>query len=209
MTNPYKILNLDPSSSEEAVRAQYALLKARYSEERFLSGTKGNEAADKLTELEIAFKIIEDDFAYKKNAAQNGTTQYDFSFIAKLIENGKYNDAQIALDNINYHNAEWHYTQAMLFYRREWTSEAKAQLKMALQQEPNNQKYLTALERLQHVMGNPRTNPQNLGNQQHPQGVPLSEADRICGPCAQCCACAMCAQCCCTCPMGGSCDGRG
>jgi len=201
MQNPYKILNIDPSSPEEVIRRQYATLKAKYSEERFLPGKIGNDAADKLTELNSAFASIESDFITKKNIANGDSTAptYDFSFISKLIEDKKFNDAQTALDNITYHTAEWHYTQAMLFYRREWTLEAKTQLERALAQEPQNQKYITALERLRYVMGNPRTNPQTLGNPQNPN---MPQQDML-GPCATCLCASVCLTCCCGCPMSG------
>ena len=202
MQNPYNILNIDPNSSIDELDAQYALLKAQYSEERFLPGSKGNEAADKLTELEIAYKEILNQLALKGGNASN--TTYDFSAIAKLIESGKYSDAQGMLDNISLHTAEWHYTQAMLFYRREFTLEAKNQLEMALKKEPYNTKYISALERLRFVMGNPKIDPTTLGNQPPPEDSIMQETNQILGPCSNCCCAALCADCCCTCFRCGS-----
>jgi len=204
MTNPYLILQLDKSTPIEIIREKYNQLKEKYLEDRFLFGAAGNDAAHKLTELETAIKIIEADLA----ASTTDNTNACFESINVLIGNQKYNEAQEALDNINSHCAEWHYMQAMLFYRREWSKEAKTQLEMALNLEPNNPKYIQAFERIKLVMGNPKTPPQNLGNPLHDPLDPLGSggAGRLCGPCSTCCMASACMTCMCN---SGACLGGG
>jgi len=202
MTNPYQILNLSPDTPIEVIRDKYNQLKTQYLEDRFLPGSAGNDAAHKLTQLETAIKIIEAE--HLDEASKNDGLCY--MQINDLIGAGRYNEAQDALDAINYHSGEWHYMQAMLFYRREWAKEAKTQLEMALNLEPSNIKYQNAMVRLQQVMGNPQTPPQNLGNQ---QGQPLEpfgaqNAGRLCGPCGSCCAMSVCMTCMCN-GMGNCC----
>ena len=206
----YKIFNLEENATLDELRSAYNSLKAIYSEERFLPGEKGNEAANKLTELESSYKILEGEFINVAATQINNTVaSVDFAAIARLIEVGNYNAAQTMLDDITYHTAEWHYTQAMLYYIRDWILESKTQLEMALSKEPFNHKYLTALERLRFILGNPNTNPQDLGNHQIDSQQPFgrrSGAARLCGPCAQCCALNACMMCMCS---GGGCLGGG
>jgi len=208
MTNPYQTLQLDKNSPIEVIRAKYKELKDKYLEDRFLPGVAGNEAAHKLTELETAIKIIEADHISEES--KRGSEALCFVEINNLINNKQYNDAQDALDAINNHCAEWHYLQAMLFYRREWAKEAKIQLDMALNLEPHNQKYIQAQERLKTVMGNPKTPPQNLG--QNSLNDPLDplgggRAGRLCGPCGTCCMATACLNCCCPMLGGNMCGG--
>ena len=200
MTNPYNILNIDKDLPLEAVKARYLELKAKYSEDRFLPGNAGNEACHKLTELETAFKEIEAARISNDVAAATAC----FVKINQLINSGNYTAAQAELDAFTSHSAEWHYMQAMLFYRREWTSDAKAQLEMALAIEPHNPKYNQALERLKFVIGNPKTPQQSLGNNLTPNESGIGNVGRTCGPCATCCAANLCLNCLC----GGGMCGR-
>ena len=56
--------------------------------------------------------------------------------------------AQLKLDAVIDRNAEWHYLQAVVFYRKGWANESKKQLEIARQMRPNTEKYDKAYERL-------------------------------------------------------------
>ena len=58
MKDLYEIFGLTADCTDEELNAKYAELRAKYSEDRFLEGEKGNEAASKLTELESAYREI-------------------------------------------------------------------------------------------------------------------------------------------------------
>ena len=58
---------------------------------------------------------------------------------------------------------EWHYFQSIVYYKREWLTESKKQLEAAVECDPGNQKYKTALEKLNIVIGNAQTDPRTLG----------------------------------------------
>jgi len=192
MKDLYKIFGLEKGASKEQVDASYNKLKSKLLEDRFLPGAKGNEAACKLTEIETSYKLISKDF-------EDSATIKDFATINELIGKGEFTKAQEALDAFSNHTAEWHYMQAMLFYRREWTNEAKIQLEIAVNMESNNVKYMQALERLKFVIGNKKTDPNTLNRSKHPKGSLAESTDSICGPCANCCLCAVCMDCCCGC----------
>ena len=48
----------------------------------------------------------------------------------KLIKNGNISAAQSLLDGVNERNAEWHYLQSVIFYKKNWISESEKQLKI-------------------------------------------------------------------------------
>ena len=58
MRENYKILGIEETATDEEVRRAYQTLKAKYREERFLEGERGNEAARKLTQVETAYQEI-------------------------------------------------------------------------------------------------------------------------------------------------------
>lgn len=160
MKEPYSVLGMDKSSSREELTARYESLKKQYSEDRFKSGDAGNEGAKNLSELEAAWGSISADLS--KNDEKN-TFGSDFGAIDDLIKKSQYDEAQSRLDSIADRNAEWHYLQSIIYYKREWISDSRKQLVMATNLEPNNAKYKTALEKLDMVMGNPNQDPRTIG----------------------------------------------
>ncbi|MDE7464047.1 MAG: hypothetical protein K2M48_03365 [Clostridiales bacterium] len=150
MKDPYSVLGLSRDSDSELLRAKYKELHDLYGEQRFKSGEEGNEGARKLQELEEAWVLISSDL--DKNDKQTAFGG-DYDRIDSLIRDGKYNEAQDMLDSITERKGEWHYMQAIVFYKREWLIEAKTQLEMALQDDPNNSKYRNSLDKLNMTLG--------------------------------------------------------
>jgi len=146
MKNPYEILGLTEETSFEELRKRYEELKAEYGEGRFQPGEAGTEAARKLNELEQAWYEIQakrEAAEVKKDAGGN-----DFAYVDKLIKEQKYDEAQAELDAMTVREGEWHYFQSIIYYKREWLSESKKQLEIAMQMDPSNEKYKTAYNKL-------------------------------------------------------------
>lgn len=149
MKDPYAILGLDKTADPETLKAKYQELHDLYGEQRFKSGEEGNEGARKLQELEEAWVLVSANLERADSASSFGG---DYGQIDSLIRDGKYNEAQDMLDSISERKGEWHYMQAIVFYKREWLTEAKTQLEMALQDDPNNAKYRSSLDKLKMSM---------------------------------------------------------
>lgn len=150
MKDPYSVLGLSRDSAPELLKAKYKELHELYGEQRFKSGEEGNEGARKLQELEEAWVLIGSDIERKDKQQSFGG---NYEQIDSLIRAGKYNEAQDMLDSISERKGEWHYMQAIVFYKREWLSEAKTQLEMALQDDPGNSKYRSSLDKLNMTLG--------------------------------------------------------
>lgn len=192
---PYKVLGLDKDAPAEQLEAKYNELKAIYGEQRFLAGEEGNEGARKLMELEEAWSMIKSDLDRLEAKEKFGG---DFGQIDNLIKSGKYDEAQAALDEITDRNAEWHYFQSIVFYKRDWLTESRKQLEQAIELDPRNDKYKTALDKLKMVMGSADVNPQTLGGQPNGQAMPQQDPGMMGGNCLANCCCAYClTDCCC------------
>ena len=195
---PYKVLGLSEDSSFEELKARYEELKKQYGEQRFLAGEEGNEGARKLMELEEAWTAIQTDIERRTAKERFGG---DYGHIDELVKQGKYDEAQSMLDSVSDRTAEWHYFQALVFYKRDWLTESKQQLEMAVEMDPRNTKYKTALDKMNMVIGNPNTNAQNLGNnqqsqqQQQPYGDPNAAMGMNC--LSNCCLAYCLTDCCC------------
>lgn len=171
MKDPYVVLGVSKDADKDLIESRYNELHELYSEQRFKAGEEGNEGARKLQELEEAWVVIS---ANLESAKQNEAFGGDYGNVDSLIRSGKYNEAQDILDSITDRRGEWHYMQAIVFYKREWLTEAKAQLEMAIQDDPTNTKYKDSLNKLKISMGggNPNQNAtqQNFNNNPYNNG---------------------------------------
>lgn len=204
----YDLLGISESATDEEVTARYEALKKKYSEERFLEGEAGNEAAKMLNRIEVAYTEIMSE-RRERHTAENAGSSY--ARVEQLIREGKIADAQAALDEFNERPAEWHYLQSVVFYRKNWINESKKQLEIAMQLEPSNEKYRTAYTKLKEKMEYDRRQAENPSQQQQRagQGMPADDYDQqqmgggFCEQCATCCACNvlfnLCLNACCGC----------
>lgn len=183
--NPYEILNVSEDADFETLKARYEQLKAVYGEQRFLPGEEGTKGAEKLTELEEAWREITDKLKQKEEAEKYGT---GYSAVEKLVMEKKYDEAQSVLDAINERDGEWHYYQALVFYKREWMGDSLTQLKEAVRLAPDNAKYKEALNKMTMVMGNANVPPENLGV---PQGARPASGSCL----SDCCTMLCCMEC--------------
>jgi hypothetical protein len=139
------ILQTYESASQSEIQFAYERLKKQYQEDRFLPGEAGADAARNLSELEEAYREVMQKFDMANAEADFGSR---YGVIENLIKQNKTNDAQVLLDDIYERNAEWHYLQSIIFYKKNWFDESKTQLETAVQLEPSNEKYKDALSRL-------------------------------------------------------------
>ena len=146
MQEYYEILGVSENATDEEVAAAYQKLKDKYSRERFYEGEAGNEAARNLTKVETAYSEITADRKLHNNAFDRSAE--DFTDIEKAIKNGNLSDAQSGLDDITDRNAEWHYLQSVVFYKKNWINESKKQLEIAMNMDPHNEKYADSYTKL-------------------------------------------------------------
>lgn len=165
MQEYFKILKIEPTATEEEIENAYKTLKAEYSRDRFLEGEKGNEAAKNLTKLETAYHEIKN---LKRENRETKSYMNEFVEVEMLIKKGDISSAQSKLDDIIDRNAEWHYLQSVIFYKKNWINESKKQLEIALNMEPHNNKYTDAYTRLRQVMD--YNDRQFQGNSAYNQG---------------------------------------
>ncbi|MDY6367008.1 MAG: hypothetical protein SPL13_00605 [Clostridia bacterium] len=140
----YEVLGLTENATDAEIENAYATLKAKYQQDRFLEGEAGNIAAKNLTRLETAYEEIKNSRLFESN----GNEKSSYSDISDLIKSGKLDDAQSKLDSFSERDAEWHYLQSVIFYKKNWINESKKQLEISLSIDPNNAKYKDAYEKL-------------------------------------------------------------
>ena len=185
MKEYYQILGLEATATDAEIAARYQELKAKYSEERWLDGEAGNEAAKMLTKIDMAYRELT---AARKEQSQNTEGQSAYEEIAKLLKEEKLNEAQTHLDNFNERGAEWHFLLGCVMVKRGAFVDAQRQFDIAVSMDPYNQEYRTARE--------------HLRRQANGYGGGYNTTQR--GGCSGCDICSglLCADCCCECCGG-------
>ena len=204
----YEIMDLPTNATREDVERRYKELSAKYQRDRFLPGQEGEDAAEKMQQLEVAYRDILASFDEHNGSADDFYSQQDdFHEIQELITANKLNEAQEKLDARTVRPAEWHYMQSIVFYKRSWYLESKKQLELACQMEPDNERYKQSLEKLTKILASNTISPDQLRTTSRP----TDEGPRVgagngtctgsaCGDCLLCNMCCNCMQC-----MGGGC----
>ena len=201
MNEYYELLGLTESATDEEILARYNELREKYNEDRWLDGEAGNEAARMLTKLDVAYREIMDS---RKEQSKNTDGQSTFEEVADLLKQDKISEAQSALDSFNERTAEWHYLQAVIFYKKNWTNDSKKQLEIAMQMDPENQKYRAAYGKLNAKNDFQRQEAYNQQQQNPYGGMPDDQmGGNACSNCISCCYTYLCIDClfslCCGC----------
>ena len=133
-----ELFGLGEGATKEDLKTAYDALRAKYLEERFMDGEVGNNAAKMLTQIEIAYNDLMSELSENAAAEDSGSS---FAQVEELIKQGNDSEAQRVLDGFNERGGNWHYLQSVIFYRKNWINESKKQLEIAIQLEPENEKY--------------------------------------------------------------------
>ncbi|MGN1099043.1 MAG: hypothetical protein ACI4S9_01745 [Christensenellales bacterium] len=204
--DPFLVLGLDrDKANQNDVYEAYIKLKYKYSDELLKEGEVGAQAAKKLSEIEQAYSDCKEELEKRNTISDFGG---DFGDIGSLINQNRIDEAQRRLDDVSERNAEWHYLQSVIYYKKGWYLESRKQLKFALNLDPSNEKYKTASEKLEHVINGTTGRPADGQATQDTAGRRRSYEDPVGNPnmnttsVCNCCSNLICLDCCCEC-MGG------
>ena len=196
-----EILGLSEGATKEDIKTSYETLRAKYLEERFMDGEVGNNAAKMLTKIEVAYNELINELS---ETASEFDADSAYSKVEETIKSGNLDQAQRELDSFNERGAQWHYLQSVVFYRKNWMNESKKQLEIALQLEPDNEKYKDSYKKLNEKLNyDASRGGTNGGNQtvyqgQNVEGGPEDQmGGNFCASCIQCCYLNMCLNCLC------------
>lgn len=205
--NPYIVLGVNENCTQDELFDAYKNLRNKYADLRFAEGSAGAEACAKLEEIELAYQEANIKVRERYNIEYTGGNLSD---VENSIKSGNMDEAQSILDNCKERTAQWHYLQSVIFYKKNWTSDALKQLEFACSMEPENTKYSEAKQSMINKMNEGtvkqdasfyRNTNTNANANQRTYTRETGTAGRNGGIC-DCCTSLICADCCCEC-MGG------
>lgn len=205
-TNPFVILGVDKNATQSEILEAYKQKRAYYQAHVFDEGESGAQAASMLNQLDDAYQQAMEMAVESATVTGEGESAYEQ--VKQAIRSKDIETAQKLLDDMSYRGAEWHYYQSVVFYEKNWLNDTKKQLEIALQMDPQNEKYQRALNNLKKKIDGSR--PYDKEGSQGVYNADSTQTDRTYtqrdgtvadGICSACQA-LWCADCCCEC-MGG------
>ena len=156
MNDPYKVLNVSPSASDEEVKKAYRDLARKYHPDNYHDNPLADLAQEKMKEINEAYEQIQ-----KQRRAGSGygaprqsyygTTSNGYSSadptmqqIRLAIARGDISQAERLLNAVSDHNAEWSFLMGNVCYRRGWLDEAKRYFETACRMDPGYQTVSTS-----------------------------------------------------------------
>ena len=163
MSDPYKVLNIAPTASDDEVKRAYRDLARKYHPDNYHDNPLADLAQEKMKEINEAYEQIQ---RQRKNGASfssgprrdGGGYGYgdggaygaggggsELHQIRLAISRGDISQAERLLNACSDRGAEWNFLMGVICSRRGWMDEAKRYLETACRMDPYNEEYRSAL----------------------------------------------------------------
>lgn len=214
MTDPYQVLGVSPSATDEQIKNAYRELARKYHPDNYVNNPLADLAQEKMKEINEAYDQIQrqrkqQQQSYSGQASANrgysnagysrqsysGQGRSQFADIRQLLNSNRLSEAEELLEGIpqQRRDAEWYYLRGRVFYVHGWLDQAYSYYTRAVQMNPGNAEYQTALNQLMWQRNTGRSSG-GYGDYRNVQSGGMSGCDMCSG--------LICADCCCEC-MGG------
>ena len=158
MNNPYEVLGVSETATDEEVKAAYRNLAKKYHPDNYTDSPLADVAEQKMKEINEAYDMINQMRQKGKGTGSTGSSSYNanssssqFYNVRIYIQRGLLDQADQILENTaqSMRTAEWHYLKGMIAYRRGWSEQAFSYFTTACNMDPNNTEYRAALNNMQ------------------------------------------------------------
>ena len=161
--NPYQILGIDSSATDDEVKKAYRTLSKKYHPDANINNPNQAAYTEKFKEVQTAYKSIMDDrkrgFTNRNYGGSQGTSgqssyqytgndQAAFNEAAGFINAQRYQEALNVLNQIRTRNGMWFYYSAIAENGIGNNITAVEYAQTAIQMEPGNLQYLLLLQQL-------------------------------------------------------------
>ena len=160
MRDPYQVLGVPSTATDEEVKKAYRDLARKYHPDNYHDNPLADLAQERMKEINEAYEAVQsqrkaaraggDSGGYGGYQAgyqagyQSGGSRYQR--IRMAISQGNLNLAEELLNAMTDHDAEWSFLKGAICYRRGWLDEARRYYQNAVNMDPDNQEYQRALD---------------------------------------------------------------
>ena len=166
MNDPYSVLGVSPSASDDDVKKAYRELARKYHPDNYHDNPLADLASEKMKEINEAYDTITrsreagnsssggsayQSQGYRQTYSGNGrgyggSANAAYATIRNLINANQLDQAMAMLSGITARDAEWNYLMGSIYWRRGWMDEAARYFRMAATMEPGNIEYRNAVQ---------------------------------------------------------------
>ena len=164
MTDPYEVLNVPNTATDEEVKKAYRELARKYHPDNYHDNPLADLAQEKMKEINAAYDAIQKQRSGRGSGPAGGGGAYQqapyggyqqrqqrnagsaaFYQVRMAINRNDLGLAEQLLGRIDDHNGEWNYLMGTICYRRGWVDEARRYYQTACHMDPMNPEYRQAL----------------------------------------------------------------
>ena len=173
MRDPYQVLGVPSTATDEEVKKAYRDLARKYHPDNYHDNPLADLAQERMKEINEAYEAVQSQRkaqrsgGYSASGAGYGTgyggyqSAYQgpyqgpyqgssrYQRVRMAISSGDLNLAEELLNAQTNHDAEWNFLKGAICYRRGWLDEARQYYQTAVQMDPDNPEYQRALEILE------------------------------------------------------------
>ena len=162
MRDPYQILGIPRSATDDEVKKAYYKLARQYHPDNFASGSaQAAGSEEKMKEINEAYDMIQkerqgrgDSSSEYNSYSSSGTT--NFYTIRTYMNQGRYSEAEYLINSTpaSDRGAEWNFLKGCLLVHRGYYYDAMRFIEIACYMDPGNREYAEAKSRLQQRSAN-------------------------------------------------------
>ena len=157
MNDPYAVLGVSASASDEEIKRAYRDLVKKYHPDNYANNPLADLAEAKMKEVNEAYDAVvklRTQGGYQSSAGSSGysasqsNTRYGdptLIQIRQLIAQNHLTEAERLLRASRTNSAEWYYLMGSVAYRRGWMDDARQNFWTACNMDPNNMEYRQAM----------------------------------------------------------------
>ncbi len=164
MRDPYEVLGISRSATDEEVKKAYRSLARKYHPDNYHDNPLADLAQERMKEINEAYEAIQaqrkghGSGSYGQSGGHSGTYSSGsygggyyggyptYQRVRMAINQGDLNLAEELLNGVTDRDAEWHFLKGSVCYRRGWMDEATRYFQTAVQLDPDNGEYRHALD---------------------------------------------------------------
>lgn len=161
MNDPYAVLGVNASASDEEIKRVYRDLVKKYHPDNYVDNPLADLAEAKMKEVNEAYDAIvkmrtqggyqqRNTSSYNYGANQGGNRYADPTLrqVRQLIMQNNLNEAERLLRSTRSNTAEWYFLMGSVAYRRGWMDDARQNFWTACSMDPNNMEYRQAMNNM-------------------------------------------------------------
>ena len=163
MRDPYQVLGVPSTATDEEVKKAYRDLARKYHPDNYHDNPLADLAQERMKEINEAYEAVQSQRkaqrsgGYSASGAGYGTGyggyqsayQGCYQRVRMAISSGDLNLAEELLNAQTNHDAEWNFLKGAICYRRGWLDEARRYYQTAVTMAPDNPEYQRALDILE------------------------------------------------------------